>query len=567
MNAAHALTSLATNVSDWFIGRKSGPHAEELVRRGRLLLVLVALSAFTLAWTAAYQISFGSQFAGKACLASIPFALLPAIALRVGVPIPFITTLAVIILYSIAFSITLATGGRWPAGLFFLVLVPVEAVVLVGRRAGLAWSAIVIASLLFAAWTTSGPGFSPLLAVSDAESIAASYRIACLVTVAVFSTAYFYSSLYERTNSALRDSVAEHQQGERRFRALADNAYDLISELDESGRLTYASPGYEEAVGRTPEELVGRNVFDTIHPDDLDRCRAVWARLLEKGSAQDEAIRFQLVNRGLRFFDVSLRSYLTAEGTLRVVAVTRDVTQRLERDRLIRHQQNLVTMGTMAAGTAHQLSNPVGSILSAAQYAKQFSWRSDFGSIASECFDGIEEDARRCALILKSMLAFAREERAERWVEKLDLVIYRAITAMRTHGERPPIEIVPHLCREQPRGLMSPIEIEQVLINLMRNATQANASRIVVESRIRSGERVEITVVDDGTGIAPDVQASVFAPFFTTRPESGSGLGLSIAREILLDHGGTLELVRSDRDGTTFRIELPLAVRTDATNA
>ncbi|MEZ4282591.1 MAG: ATP-binding protein [Myxococcota bacterium] len=559
MNGARSLSLSLTKISDWFLGPQSGPNAEELLRRGRLLLLLVALSVLNLAWTAAYQISFGSEFSGKACLVSIPFALLPAFALRLGVPIPFITSVAVVILYSIAFSITLATAGRWPAGLFFLVLVPVEAVLLVGRRAGLVWSGIVLASLLFAAQTTQVPGFVPLLAVSDAESIAASYRIACLVMVAVFSTAYFYSSLYERTNAALRESVAEHQQGERRFRALADNAYDLIAELDESGRLTYASPGHAEGVGRTPEELIGRNVFDTIHPDDLARCRATWATLLEKGAARDEAIRFQLVNRGLRFFDVSLRSYLTAEGALRVVAVTRDVTERLERDRLIRHQQNLVTMGTMAAGTAHQLSNPIGSILSAAQYAKQFSWRSDYGAIADECFDGIEEDARRCALILKSMLAFAREERAERWVEKLELVIYRAITATRTRGERPQVEIVPHLCREPVRVLMSPIEIEQVLINLMRNAMQANASRVVVESRVVGDDRVEITISDDGTGIAPESQAAVFDPFFTTRPESGSGLGLSVAREILLDHGGTLELVRSDRDGTTFRIELPLA--------
>lgn len=567
MRAARSLSSLSTTLSDWFLGPQSGPNADELVRRGRLLLLLVALSVFTLAWTATYQISFGSEFAGKACLACIPFALLPALALRLGVPIPFITTLSVFILYSIAISITIATGGRWPAGLFFLVLVPVEAVVLVGRRSGLFWSGIVLASLIFAAWTTSLPGFVPLLSVSAAESTAAGYRIASLVMIAVFATAYFYSALYERTNDALRASVAEHQQGERRFRALADNAYDLIAELDASGRLTYASPGHAETVGRSPGELLGRNVFDTIHPADLDRCRATWAVMLEKGAARDEAIRFQLVHRGLRFFDVSLRSYLTAEGSLRVVAVTRDVTERLERDRLIRHQQNLVTMGTMAAGTAHQLSNPIGSILSSAQYAKQFSWRSDFGSIASECFDGIEEDARRCAMILKSMLAFAREERAERWVEKLDLVIYRAITAMRTRGERPQVEIVPRLCREQPEILMSPIEIEQVLINLMRNAIQANARHVVVESRIVSDDRVEITISDDGAGIASDAHASVFDPFFTTRPEAGSGLGLSIAREVVFDHAGTLELARSDRDGTTFRIELPLAPRSAGADA
>lgn len=557
--AARSLGPRLLKISDWFLGPQTGPDAEDLVRRGRLLLVLVALSAFNLTWTGLFQLQLGSEFAGRTCLAAIPIALLPAVALRLGVPIPYITTFAVAILYAVTMAITLTTGGRWPAGLFFLVLVPVEAVLIVNRRAGLYWSGIVIASLAFSAWYTANPAYQPFFAISDLETQAAAYRTAGLVAIAVFSTAYFYSSLHERTNAALRESVAEYQEGERRFRALAENAYDLIAELDETGHITYASPGYEEAVGVPPDELVGRDVFSTIHPEDLARGRAVWETLLEKGAVQDEAIRFQLVNRGLRFYDVSLRSYRTAENVLRVVSVTRDVTQRIERERLMRHQQNLVTMGTTAAGTAHQLSNPIGSILSAAQYAKQFSWRSDFASIAGECLDGIEEDARRCALILKSMLSFAREERAERWVEKIDLVIYRAVAALRDHGERSRAEIVLSLCRDQPTASISPIEIEQVLINLLRNAIEAHASVVVVGTEVTPQGRIRITVSDDGAGIDCDDQDAIFSPFFTTRPESGSGLGLSIAREIVLDHGGTIELVRSDVDGTIFRIELPQA--------
>lgn len=567
MSAVRRLAPLLMKISDWFLGPQTGPDAEDLVRRGRLLLVLVGLSVFNLAWTAAYQLQFGSEFAGRTCLATVPLALLPAIALRVGVPIPFITTAAVAILYAVPVAITLTTGGRWPAGLFFLVLVPVEAVLLVSRRAGLYWSGIVIASLAFAAWHTADPSYTPLFELTDLETQAAAYRTACLVTIAVFSTSFFYSSLHERTNVALRASVAEHQQGERRFRALAENAYDLIAELDENGRITYASPAYEEAVGLSADELIGRNVFETVHAEDRARSRAAWEVMLEKGAVQDEAIRFLTSNRGIRFFDVSLRSYRTVENALRVVSVSREVTERLERERLLRHQQNLVTMGTMAAGTAHQLSNPIGSILSAAQYAKQFSWSSNFESIAGECLDGIEEDARRCALILKSMLAFAREERAERWIESVDLVIHRAVSAIRTQSERARVQVTTRLSREKLRVSMSPIEIEQVLINLLRNAIQAHATRIVVETRIVSKDRVEITIHDDGTGITRAACDSVFDPFFTTRPDSGSGLGLSVAREIVVDHAGTIELARSDCDGTIFRIELPLVPRPDESSA
>ncbi len=555
--ATRSLAPQLLKISDWFLGSRSGPDAEDLVRRGRLLLVLIALSVFILAWTGAYQLQLGSEFAGRTCLVAIPLALIPALALRLGAPIAFITHLSVAILYGITLAITLTTGGRWPAGLFFLVLVPVEALLIVGRRGGLVWSGVVLASLPLAAWYTSLPGYAPLFALSDLETQAAAYRTAALVTIAVFATGFFYASLHERANRALRASVASHQQGERRFRALVENAYDLITELDEQGRITFASPGYEESIGLSPVALIGRSALETIHPEDRARMQAAWAVMLQKGAVQQEAVRYVAVDRGVRFFDVSLRSYRTMEEGLRVVAVSREVTERLERERLIRHQQNLVTMGTMAAGTAHQLSNPIGSILSAAQYAKQFSWRSDFGTIAGECLDGIEEDARRASLILKSMLSFAREEPAERWVEQLDLVIYRALTAVRAQSERAGTVIEVRPCREQPRTRMSPIEIEQVLINLLRNAIEAHARRIVVDTRVLPGDRVELTIADDGAGIPDEVRASLFDPFVTTRPGAASGLGLSVAREIVVDHGGSIELVRSGDEGTVFRIELP----------
>ena len=102
---------------------------------------------------------------------------------------------------------------------------------------------------------------------------------------------------------------------------------------------------------------------------------------------------------------------------------------------------------------------------------------------------------------------------------------------------------------------------------MLRNAVHAHATRVVVETRVTPDDRVEITIRDDGTGISRAEHASVLDPWFTTRPDSGSGLGLSVAREIVFDHAGTTELARSDCDGTVFRIELPLTPHSDASSA
>lgn len=552
--------SFMGRVSDWMIPVQEGEDAEALTRRARLLLVVLALSAGNLVFTGIVHLLLGNDDFALSMICVFPLSLGIAVALRVGAPISILTHSTVALIFAVSLGIAIATGGRFAGGLFFIVLVPAVAILIVSRRAGLGWAAIVGLSLFAGGWFVGTDAYVPQFEMAEDQARGVNVRSTMLVMLAVSALTYFYATLHQKANESLKVSVAKFQQGERRFRAITEYAYDLIAELDGEGRFIFASPGFDEALGWSPEKLIGCSILDGVDPEDRSQMEASWVQLFEKGVVRQQPLRFATAFGAIRWFELSMRAFDSAEREPRVVVVARDVTERIEREKLLRHQHRLVAGGTMAAGAAHQLNNPLGAILAAAQYANQFKWNPAFGDLAGDSLDAIEEEARRSGQILRSMLAFAREEVSERWAEELGPVIRRAVHAIELEEAELETELVLSLCDEPCLVVMSPIEIEQVIINLVRNAIQADAKVVVVGLDIVEELTVRISISDDGTGLdLEDDSSDIFDAFFTTRPSSGSGLGLTVAQEIVVAHGGIIQVERSDGEATIFRIELPVA--------
>jgi PAS domain S-box-containing protein len=228
----------------------------------------------------------------------------------------------------------------------------------------------------------------------------------------------------------------------------------------------------------------------------------------------------------------------------------------------LERSERLASLGTLAAGMAHQINNPVGAILLGAECALQQAGEEDNGE--GELADAMREiagEAVRCRRIVRSVLKFSRNESTERWEADLRDAIERAGDAVRglagQHGAKLLIEPM----AEPLRVVMNPIEIEQVLVNLLQNAMQAGPRGIGIRlSARRLEQRVRVEVRDDGHGIDPADLEHVFEPFFTTRlGQGGTGLGLSVAHGISHDHGGLLEIESAPGDGTRVILELPLA--------
>ncbi|MBK7949043.1 MAG: HAMP domain-containing histidine kinase [Deltaproteobacteria bacterium] len=248
-----------------------------------------------------------------------------------------------------------------------------------------------------------------------------------------------------------------------------------------------------------------------------------------------------------------------AELELRLVERSEQLRASLVR---LEEQQRLVAVGTLAAGIAHQINNPIGAIAAAAQYALIAGEDDDAAAIREEALSTVVDEARRCGRIVRSVLQFARDEPTPKWVESLNPVVVRACEQTRDYVEERGGRLELRLADEPLAVRMSPIDLEQVVVNLIRNGAESRKDGANVEvATVGVDDEAWLLVVDDGDGIDPTLRTRVLEPFFTTRlAEGGSGLGLSVVHGIVQSHGGALELDGLPAGGTRICVRLPLAV-------
>jgi signal transduction histidine kinase/CheY-like chemotaxis protein len=233
-----------------------------------------------------------------------------------------------------------------------------------------------------------------------------------------------------------------------------------------------------------------------------------------------------------------------------------------EQERLQRHliqSEKLASLGETIAGIAHEINNPLTSILSNAQLlALRRGGPADEASINS-----IVLEAKRTADLVKNLLAFSRKESKKREVIGVNELIKQAVNLKRYQLRVNNIQLISEPCEISYPVLVTAQQMQQVLLNLLNNAEQAIAktehSGIIRVEGGRRGDTVFITVTDNGNGIPAHVLPFIFDPFFTTKNlGEGTGLGLSIAHTLIENHGGTIS-AKSEPGNTVFTIELPMA--------
>src|SRR5271170_1998616 len=233
-----------------------------------------------------------------------------------------------------------------------------------------------------------------------------------------------------------------------------------------------------------------------------------------------------------------------------------------EQERLQRHliqSEKLASLGETIAGIAHEINNPLTSILSNAQLlALRRGGPADEASINS-----IVLEAKRTADLVKNLLAFSRKESKKREVIGVNELIKQAVNLKRYQLRVNNIQLISEPCEISYPVTVTAQQMQQVLLNLLNNAEQAIAKTehpgIIRVEGGRRGDTVFITVTDNGNGIPAHVLPFIFDPFFTTKNlGEGTGLGLSIVHSLIENHGGTIS-ARSEPGNTVFTIELPMA--------
>jgi signal transduction histidine kinase len=241
-----------------------------------------------------------------------------------------------------------------------------------------------------------------------------------------------------------------------------------------------------------------------------------------------------------------------------VAGIAEDITDRREQEETLRRTERLASVGTLAAGIAHEINNPVGGILLAAQFARL---KIDSSDDVLKALRDIEHDAKRCGQIVSSILRLARQDSSEKRPSCLNDVARAAIEVTGSYATRHGALLRFEPAEALPEALVNDTEMEQALVNLIRNAVEAGRDGVTIHvtTRVHKGNP-QVVVRDDGPGLSSEQLERLFDPFYTTRRSSGGwGLGLSLTHAIVTDHRGTIEVESAPGQGAAFTIELRAA--------
>ncbi len=222
-------------------------------------------------------------------------------------------------------------------------------------------------------------------------------------------------------------------------------------------------------------------------------------------------------------------------------------------------------VGTLVAGVAHELNNPLMGLLNFSAYCLR---HTDTKDKRYPVLQDMERESKRCADIVQNLLTFSRKEKQgdeSFQKEKFSVILDRVLKLLSYRIEKERVTLSLNISKKTPEIWMKPSSMQQVILNLGTNALDAVEKNQKKEIRIEAlprGEYVQITVSDNGTGVAPENLNSIYDPFFTTKPiGKGTGLGLSVTRSIVEMHGGKISCENNSMNGTTFKILFPLERR------
>ena len=350
------------------------------------------------------------------------------------------------------------------------------------------------------------------------------------------------------------------------FRAAFDGVPIGMALIDWGGRVLETNRAMLLIVARGEDEVRGHPALELIHPDDAEAARSAFHTLREGGALTvDAACRYLRRDGTYAETQFRVRALTDAEGGFRyALAMVEDVTDRRRMEAQLRLADRLASVGTLAAGVAHEINNPMAFVLANLEYAVGELRRTGVAREVLTALEEAREGGARVREIVRDLKVFSRADDSSR--ERLDVgrVLHSAISLAanelraRAHLEVEIEPTVPVLGSEHRLG--------QVFLNLLINAAQAIPEGQVARHFVRAKAsmhpdgRVRVEISDNGVGIPPEVRARIFDPFFTTKPVGvGTGLGLSICHGIVASLGGEITVDGEPGQGSTFRVLLPAA--------
>jgi two-component system sensor kinase FixL len=356
------------------------------------------------------------------------------------------------------------------------------------------------------------------------------------------------------------------------LRCILETVPDAIVVIDQNAIIHSFSTAAEKQFGYRADEVIGRNVNMLMPSPYREEHDAYVHRYRTTGERRIIGIGREVLGR--RKDGSIFPMYLSVgEGQLQgaslFVGIIHDITEQQATERRLRALQDellqvsrLSGMGQMASALAHELNQPLTAIVTYMQSAKRLLSKGDAGAIgrAQDAVDRTAQQALRAGEIIRRLREFVASGDTDKIEVRIDMIITEALALARASNKFGVTRVTLNL-RDAAHVVVDKVQIQQVVLNLIRNALEAmegtTASDLILSTR-SFNDGVEVSVADRGPGISPEIKEHLFQPFVTTK-RHGTGVGLAISRTIIESHGGRMWADANPDGGAIFRFTLPRA--------
>jgi two-component system, LuxR family, sensor kinase FixL len=370
------------------------------------------------------------------------------------------------------------------------------------------------------------------------------------------------------------------RESELRWRSIVDTVPDAMIVIDAAGIIESFSRAAERLFGYAANEVVGQNVRMLMPQPYRDAHDGYLARYMRTGERRIIGIGRIVVGQrkgGETFpMELAVGEFASPNGKF-FTGFVRDLTERQEAERRIEdlqtellHASRLSVMGQMASTMAHELNQPLTAVTNYLEAGRHLI---SLGTVAPERVADLMEkavaQAQRAGEVIRQLRQFVSKGETERRSQNLNQLVEEALALGLVGARQSGVRVLLELDHDLPPGIVDPVQIQQVVLNLVRNAIEAmeevDSRELMIATRAIEDE-IEVSVADTGPGIAPELADRLFQPFVTTK-KTGMGLGLSICREIVEAHHGHLTVAARPTGGTIFCLTLPKANQDEAADA
>lgn len=368
----------------------------------------------------------------------------------------------------------------------------------------------------------------------------------------------------ERSNREIRESVQQ-------LRLLTEAIPQQIWRADARGSVEYVNPHLREYLGMPERMLLGDRLFRSVNPQDALALDEAWKIAIGSGSPMEVRVRVRGLAEEYRWFLIRAFPQRSEDGQIaRWYGIHIDIEEReREQQSLTVRQEDLsrlartLSMSEVAASIAHELNQPLTALMSHA-YACHDWATSEPPNLekVSTTADKIVQESTRASSVVRRVRALFSGDEPVRTESNLNLIIHDSVRLLRDEAIRNGVNLELRLAENLARPEIDPVQIQQVLVNVSRNAIEAMSTTagnhtLAISTEMDGENMILVTVRDTGPGISPKIIKEIFEPFFSTK-KHGTGIGLAICRSIVEGHNGHIWARNHDSGGAVVQFTFPV---------